>query len=158
MSVIACTGPRKLNPSQTAKAKKELHQTFAGCEFLHIGDATGLDDLALHIAKQNKLPFLFYEKFLHLHYRARCAERSTRMIKSLAAEGGTLHAWPNKNAPETLRPAKSWPKGAQGSGTWGTIALAVGLGIPVIIHPLKKIDLPDWLTVSQTVGHQLTLI
>lgn len=158
MSVIACTGPRQLSPNQQAKVEKELHQVFAGCEFLHIGDATGLDGLALHTAKQHKLPFLFYEKFAHLHYRARCAERSTRMIKALAAAGGTLHAWPNKNAPATLQPAKSWPKGAQGSGTWGTIALAVGLGIPVVIHPLEKIDLPDWLTVRQTVSQQLTLI
>lgn len=158
MAVFACTGPRKLTPNQQTKADKELRHILTTCEFLHIGDATGLDSLAQQIALQKQVPYLFYEKYQHLHYRARCAERSTRMVKALAAVGGTLHAWPNKNAPATLSPAKSWPKGAQGSGTWGTISLAVGLGLTVEIHPLEPIELPDWLTVSQTVGQQMTLI
>ena len=57
------------------------------------------------------------------------------MVKALAAENGVLHAWPNKSAPPELQPSRSWPKGAQGSGTWGTIALAVGLGLTCAVAP-----------------------
>lgn len=75
------------------------------------------------------------------------------MIKALATVVGTLHAWPNKPAPNQLMPSRSWPTGAAGSGTWGTITLAVGLEIPVELHPLMEIDIPLWLQ-----SEQLTLL
>jgi hypothetical protein len=72
------------------------------------------------------------------------------MVKAALAAGATLHAWPNKPAPVGLKPAKSWPKGAEGSGTWGTIALAVGLRLTVELHPLAELgELPDWVKPKQ---------
>lgn len=114
-----------------------------------MGDAPGLDTLARSIAQTHHLKLQVYEKRSELPYRAQGAERSTRMVKALAALQGTLHAWPNKPAPNQLRPSRSWPTEAAGSGTWGTIALAVGLGIPVELHPLIEIDIPLWLQSEQ---------
>jgi hypothetical protein len=73
------------------------------------------------------------------------AERSTRMVKAIATAGGTLHAWANKPAPQGLKPAKNW-RSANGSGTWGTVALAHGLGVKVELHWLAdELEAPEWL-------------
>jgi hypothetical protein len=74
------------------------------------------------------------------------AARSTKLVKALAAKGGMLHAWANKLAPEGLKPSKCW-KCASGSGTWGTVALAVGLGVKVELHWLGEERVkPEWLS------------
>jgi hypothetical protein len=141
--MIAITGPRKLTPAQATQTAAQLRELLTPRTVLLAGDAAGLDALARELATGE---VVLYEVKQSLPERARFAERSTRMVKALAATGGTLHAWPNKPAPAKLKPAKSWPAGAEGSGTWGTIALAVGLGLRVELHPLAELgELPEWL-------------
>lgn len=60
------------------------------------------------------------------------ALRSEAFVRALAAEGGVLVAFPGRAAPSGLRPCRSWPWGV-GSGSWGSVALAVGLGVPVLL-------------------------
>ncbi|MGB3495283.1 MAG: hypothetical protein WBA57_21310 [Elainellaceae cyanobacterium] len=60
------------------------------------------------------------------------ALRSEAFVRALAAEGGALVAFPGRAAPSGLYPCQSWPWGV-GSGSWGSIALAVGLGVPVLL-------------------------
>ncbi|WP_299493049.1 hypothetical protein [Acaryochloris sp. IP29b_bin.137] len=148
MQTIAVTGPRQLTSQQRAKAVADLQGLRIYPNWL-VGDASGLDELARSIAQTHHLNLQIYEKQSELPYRAQGAERSTRMIKALAVLHGSLHAWPNKTAPHKLRPSRSWSTRAAGSGTWGTIALAVGLGIPVKLHPLVEIDIPLWLQSEQ---------
>ncbi|MGB7414331.1 MAG: hypothetical protein WA902_09000 [Thermosynechococcaceae cyanobacterium] len=149
MQIIAVTGPRKLTLEQHEQALRELNALVI-CSYWHVGDATGLDALALEVACSSEVNFELYQKKVNLPYRAQGAERSTRMVKALAAVGGTLHAWPNKPAPLGLKPSRSWPKRAQRSGTWGTIALAVGLGLPVELHPLSDVGQSlEWLETQQ---------
>lgn len=149
MSAIAVTGPRQLTPTQYEQAFQDLTALATDSNW-HVGDASGLDALAIEVGHKQNAHVTLYRKKQNLPYRAQGAERSTRMIKALAAVGGTLHAWPNKSAPLELQPSRSWPKGAAGSGTWGTIALAVGLDCPVVLHPLSAgIQLPAWLTAQQ---------
>lgn len=152
MQTIAVTGPRQLTAQQQTKAVADLHTLKTYPNWL-VGDAPGLDALARSIAQTHQLNLQVFEKRSELPNRAQGAERSTQMMKALAGANGTLHAWPNRSAPETLKPRRSWPMGAAGSGTWGTIALAVGLGIPVELHPLAEIDIPSWLQ-----SEQLTLL
>ncbi|NJM99948.1 MAG: hypothetical protein HC800_24920, partial [Phormidesmis sp. RL_2_1] len=93
MQAIAVTGPRKLTPTQHEQALRELN-ALVGCSSWHIGDATGLDALALEVAQNCKASIELHQKKPNLPYRAQGAERSTRMMKALAMVGGTLHAWP----------------------------------------------------------------
>lgn len=152
MQTIGFTGPRQLTAQQRAKALSDLQRLKIYPNWL-VGDASGLDKLARSIAQNHHLNLQIYEKRSELPHRAQGAERSTRMIKALATAVGKLHAWPKQPAPNQLMPSRSWPTGAAGSGTWGTIALAVGLGIPVELHPLIEIDIPSWLQ-----SEQLTLL
>jgi hypothetical protein len=156
MTVIAMTGPRQLTQAQRQVATQKLRELI-DCSTWHVGDATGLDMLARSLGAQAGASLKVHQKNPILPYKAQGAERSTRMVQALAADGGTLHAWPNKPVPLGLKPSSNWPKGAGGSGTWGTIALAVGLGVPVVLHPLSDDAIaPTWLCHSQV--RQLTLI
>lgn len=144
---IGVTGPRVLSEIQAEVARRDLGRIMATGVKLHVGDAEGLDALALAVAVQCRP--VVYVKNSKLPWKAQGAERSTRMVKALASAGGVLYAWPNKPAPKTLAPSRCWPRGADGSGTWGTIALAHGLGVAVELHPLIAMDLPSWLKTGQ---------
>ena len=158
--VIAVSGPRILTEAHHRQAALELQELADKNADWHIGDARGLDALAAAIANSRQKNVNLYYKSGNLPPRARGAERSTRMVRALARTGGVLHAWPNKPAPALLKPARSWPKNAEGSGTWGTIALAAGLGLRVQLHPLEDLgQLPNWLLPNQQPqGQQLTLL
>jgi hypothetical protein len=143
---IAVSGPRRLTSAQEILVKRDLGQILCGDDvILYVGDAPGVDFLALRYAQWHHVGIMQYSIKLSLPTRARYAERSTRMIRD-SRHLATLHAWPNKPCPRALTPAKSWPANAAGSGTWGTIALAVGLGMPLVLHPLADLGLlPPWL-------------
>lgn len=147
---IGITGPRTLCLSERSKVFTDMSLIVrAASELVYVGDADGVDAIAVHLAGEVDCRLMLYKKRADLPGRARCAERTTRMVKALAATGGTLHGWPNKPAPPNLKPSRGWPRGAAGSGTWGAIALATGLGIPVILHPLNEFEAPEWLQVAQ---------
>jgi hypothetical protein len=147
MNAIVVTGPRKLTLDQVQQAAADLAKLLTSRTRLLVGDATGLDALATKLATG---PVELHQKNPALPWRAQGAERSTRMVRAALAAGATLHAWPNKPCPLGLKPSKSWPRGAEGSGTWGTIALAVGLGLRVQLHPLAEMgEMPDWLITTQ---------
>lgn len=146
MNAIAISGPRQLTEAQKNQVWSELADLVEN-EW-HIGDAEGVDYLARATAVLYDLTWRLYEKNPELPHKAQGAERSTRMIKALATAGGTLHAWANKPAPQGLKPGKTWGK-AQGSGTWGTVALAVGYGLKVELHLLEGGETPDWLKEKQ---------
>ena len=159
MVVVAVTGSRKLTPVQARQVAAELAAVEA--EVWHVGDAAGVDAVAWQVAGTRGVSRVRYEPKAGVPVRAALAERSTRMIKAVAeaaAQGEVcvLHGWPTRPAPEGLKPSKSWPSGASGSGTWGTIALAVGLGVEVKLHPLGQFELPCWLGSSGPV--QMTLL
>jgi hypothetical protein len=59
------------------------------------------------------------------------AVRSARLVHWVAAGGGLLVAFPLGAAPARLRPCSSFA--GFGSGTWGSVALALGLGVPVLV-------------------------
>jgi hypothetical protein len=145
---IAVTGSRKLTGREAEQALWDLDNLVC-CHRWLMGDASGLDALAWRVAQKNSVVIDLYQVHNQLPIRARYAERSTRMVKALAANGGILHAWPNKACPPDLCPSRRWPKSANGCGTWGTIGLAVGLGVPVVLHPLVDFAWPSWLQVEQ---------
>jgi len=152
MCVIGVTGPRILTPDQRFVARGDLIRIMStgAAVTLHVGDANGLDKLAWTIGLACS-PVL-YTKNPQLPHRAQGAERSTRMVRALAQAGGTLYAFANKPAPAELWPSRSWPKGAEGSGTWGTVAIAVGNGVPVtLIWLVNGIVAPEWLNTRQLV-------
>lgn len=59
------------------------------------------------------------------------AARSSKLVRQLYASGGCLVAFPGQPCPSAVRASPSF--GGSGSGTWGSVALAVGLGVPCAV-------------------------
>jgi hypothetical protein len=149
MTTVGISGVRKLTQEQAQQVRQELAELMRGWEVTHchVGDAAGVDEIARDVAHAASVKATWHE--IRSRERWAYAERSTRMVKALAAEGGTLHAWVNKPCPRGLSKSKTW-KGASGSGTWGTVALAVGHGLKVELHWLTEPQgEPDWMIEKQ---------
>ena len=63
--------------------------------------------------------------------RASFARRSSALVQWCASSGGLLVAFPLGACPSAVSPSVSF--GGCGSGSWGSVALAVGLGCPVLV-------------------------
>lgn len=140
-TVIGVAGPRKLTHHQRGQAWATLHTLLTPHTRLHVGCACGLDAIAWGLA---------YKTWNVQHHIAegrapwQLQQRTKRLVTALAAEGGTLHAWPNKPCPPQLTRSR-W----KGSGTWGAIREAVALGVPVELHPLGDLgEQPSWLNAA----------
>lgn len=67
---------------------------------------------------------------IRLPLRARLARRSAALVRSLpAAPGSALVAFVSRPCPARVAPGRGWPGG--GSGSWASLAMAAGLGVPV---------------------------
>lgn len=63
--------------------------------------------------------------------RGAFARRSVRLVQWVQASGGVLVVFPSVPCPSQVRPSSSFA--GYGSGSWGSTALGVGLGVPVLV-------------------------
>lgn len=71
------------------------------------------------------------------------AARSAALVRSLATQGGVLVAFPGGPCPGAVRVARQFR--GYGSGTWGSVALALGLGVPVLLcAPIPFCEVASW--------------
>lgn len=63
--------------------------------------------------------------------RAAFAARSARLVRWVASSSGLLVVFPVGAAPARLVPSASFR--GYGSGSWGSAAMALGLGVPVLV-------------------------
>lgn len=63
--------------------------------------------------------------------RAAFAARSAAFLSALSAAGGLLVAFPSRACPSACAPSRSFA--GFGSGSWGSVAFALGLGLPVLV-------------------------
>lgn len=82
--------------------------------------------------------------FAALPRRQALAARSAAFVRSLAAERGLLLSFPARACPAGVVPAPRWRSGSPPSGSWSSAALAVGLGVRVVVFPLGRFALPSW--------------
>lgn len=81
--------------------------------------------------------------FSGLLIRAQFAARAAAMVRALAAAPApVLVCWPAVPASPAARPARSWV--SCGSGTWSEAALAVGLGVSVVVFLPPGQSPPSW--------------
>ena len=148
-TTLGVTGVRKLTAEQAVQVSRKVKALDRQGTTWHIGDAEGVDKVARETVAEGKQ----VEHHAEGRQPWQLAARSTKLVQALAESGGTLHAWASTPAPEGLKPCKRW-KNAQGSGTWGTVALAVGMGVKVELHWLTESqEEPDWMG-----NRQLTLV
>jgi len=163
MKICIITGPRVLN----AGDEKLIEQVVGvigsrGFKF-YVGDARGTDLVARKHAIIIGSDVNVFSPLPELSRTpAGLAERSTRMVKeAIAASWGNFHTqdkiicvgFPNRACPTKIVPARSWK--SDGSGTWSTIALAIGHGIETFAFPLVGIGFSIMPTRGGWIGGNL---
>lgn len=66
---------------------------------------------------------------------AALVKRSTAMVRAVAASGAgaLVFGFPVGPCPQGIAPSGSWRSGGTPSGTWSSLALAAGLGLPIVV-------------------------
>lgn len=153
MSKIAIiTGPRNVAPKDEAYVASIIREVITRGFQIYVGDATGVDSIAWAAALQSERKTQIFRPLETLgRTAAGLAERSSRMVREArrfsAGKGCSQDelvclGFPNKPCPESITPAKQWRAG--GSGTWSTIALAIGHDIETWIFPIGDFDTPPF--------------
>lgn len=85
--------------------------------------------------------------------RGSFAVRSITCVKSVAAAGGLWAAFPSNPCPVGLMPSSTSSKCfcGKGSGTWASLALAVGLGVTCLVFIPRTITVPTGWQLQSTV-------
>ena len=157
---IGFSGSRSVLPPPAQQvAIKTKFQT----QKIIVGDCTGTDELIQKIFKNSNLQIIKR----NFEGKGSFAERSIRFLQILKnSENPALFAYPGRN----LRFRNNWknlkptPKPAEafagyGSGTWATIALAIGWHIPTFVfldysylapHFLEKIQGTNFYFAKET--------
>ena len=156
MKIAIFTGPRTIKREDEHLIYQVVSEVVSRGYIVYVGDAVGVDSAVsswmLGYSYRQGMPrFSSMHVFEPLEKLGRSpaglAERSTRMVKEAvhdALQFGSLQCgeilcigFPNKACPSGIVPAKSWRSGNdEGSGTWSTLALAVGHEIETWIIPI----------------------
>lgn len=151
MKIAIFTGPRVISAEDETLVRGVVREVIARGFQIYVGDATGVDycvrkECFIKAREQNDEKF-FANTFFPIQSLGRSAaglaERSTRMVKDALRDADNdkiiCIGFPNKPCPAGIIPARSWKSGAPGSGTWSTLALAVGNEIETWIVPLQSL-------------------
>ena len=124
--VIGFSGSR--NPySQASNAISKILPKLAGYSgVVGVGCAKGVDQLVRSYFPQAKV----FKVQPPINPKA-FALRSTRLVSWVVASSGLLIAFPSTSCPSCVTPAIVFH--GHGSGTWGSVALAIGKGASVLV-------------------------
>lgn len=146
MKIAIITGPRSISAEDYVYVQAVTREIISRGFRVYVGDATGVDAIAWDLAQQesDRCQIGLYERFCPRPDLGRSpaglAERSTRMVKTAIRDADEVLCigFPNKPCPASIVPARSWRSGEnEGSGTWSTLALAVGHKIETWIFSLR---------------------
>jgi hypothetical protein len=127
--MVGFTGSRTLTPAYAALVAAVVAHYAAAGQPLAVGCAAGADNFVRQVAPHAQV-------FQAAAYAgppvARLARRSAAMVRAVQqSPAGLLVGFAGSPCPPACRPRSSFQ--GHGSGTWGTLALAVGVGLPVVL-------------------------
>jgi hypothetical protein len=135
--VIGFSGSRNPN-SQQIEALNYIIQKVPKKAEICVGCANGVDNLVINNFPQAKV---FKATDYQTHIKAALAARSTACVKAVPSSAqGLIVAIPSGACPKEVKPSRSFA--GHGSGTWGTIALAIGLEKRVCVFSSNP---PKWV-------------
>lgn len=143
---IGISGSRRPAPVSLAALAALVAQLPADVPVL-VGDAPGVDRRASELLPQARV-------FHVASYGAGSgafAARSIACVQACASARGVWCAFPAGPAPAGLRPSarSSACFAGFGSGTWASLAFALGLGLPAVVYLLANVSAPaGWALVA----------
>lgn len=123
---VAFSGSRLAGSSAAASCRAFLPLLSGFGGSVGVGCASGVDSLV-----RSAFPSASVFRVQPPLSRAAFAARSARLVHWVASGGGLLVAFPLGACPAAVRPSVSFA--GFGSGSWGSVALALGLGCPVLV-------------------------
>jgi hypothetical protein len=128
---LAFSGSRHCSSSASSSAAAFLPSVASFSGSVGVGCARGVDSL-VRSAFPSALVFRVSSFLVGGRVvRASFALRSSALVRWLAASSGLLVVFPSSACPVGVVPSASFR--GFGSGSWGSAALAVGLGVPVLL-------------------------
>lgn len=148
--MVGFTGSRSLS----AQSQPLVAQVVAAVSQrgIAVGCAAGLDKI-VRSACPAAMVFSVKQQPQNIPYPARLARRSVAMVAHVAATSQPLIiGFPVGPCPAGLVPSPSSSAcfSGKGSGTWASLAYAVGLGLPVVVFGCSS--LPAWGQWSAALG------
>jgi hypothetical protein len=123
--VIGFSGSRLVVPS----ALYQLLDKITDQQII-VGDCRGVDQAVRDYLKHCQVICTTFKG------KGATAERSIRFVKEIASNRGCLVSFPSSDVPKALTPTEKSNKAfcGTGSGTWATLAYAVGLNLPCFVY------------------------
>jgi len=147
MSRIIFTGSRNLGSDWLPTVTKAVVSVLKQGHHIGVGDAKGLDSMVRSACED---PGHVFEPFdvQGLREARSLVLRSMEMVNWAAEDHGTCLAFVNTPCPKGIEPAGGWmsPTYGKGSGTWSTLAYAIGIGLEVFVRRcgVKASEMPMW--------------
>ena len=147
-AALGISGSRRPPASSLAALSAALRATPTGIPVL-VGDAQGIDAYARQIRPGARM-------FVAADYGdgpQSFAARSITCVRATVAAGGIWCAFPADSCPAGLAPSASSRRAFSGlgSGTWASLALALGLGVPALVYLPPGVPAP-WPALSAIEG------
>ncbi len=142
--MVGFSGSRHLTGAHFATVKQVAAAVAAAGHPVAVGCAAGAD-----LAVRSAVPGAQVFAVAAQASRQAFAVRSVQLVQAVAASSSpALVAFPVQPCPSGLVPSKQSGKcfSGRGSGTWASVALAVGLGVPVFVFwsGMGVPVLPSW--------------
>lgn len=152
-SLVGFTGARSLGAPWSPLVASVVGSVLAGGRGVAVGCASGAD-LLVRSAAPGALVFSVASGRWG-RGRGAFAGRSAALVRAVAASGPGAGAgfvgFVSSACPAGVVPAGSWRSGVPASGSWSTLALAAGAGLPVVVFwcgpwpgPGGSPPLPAW--------------
>lgn len=132
-AVVGFTGSRNLPGQWLPQVQALVNRAQASGKLVATGCANGLDQLVRQSAVG---PIVFSVKEgCFGKGPVAYARRSQSMVSAVvgSGEGAWLVGFVTKPCPLGVVPCSAWRSGVVPSGTWSSVALAVGRGVPIFI-------------------------
>ncbi|MBP5977034.1 hypothetical protein HW132_31020 [Brasilonema sp. CT11] len=154
-SVVGFSGARRAPDWSLDAMSSAASSVSSGCS-VRVGCANGVDlffrDLPLAVSSAYRFPRAQVFSVAG-HHRSDFAARSIACVKSVADDAGLWVCFPSSACPPSLIPSSRSSRCfyGSGSGTWASLALAVGLGVPCLVY-LGELSLPVGWSISPVAG------
>lgn len=114
-----------------------------------VGCAAGVDSAARSVSVARGLALYVFSvsAFPASTFAASLALRSSACVRACVSASGLWCSFPSGSCPGIIRPSSSWVSGS-GSGSWASLALAVGLGSACLVCLPSGIPAPRWFAAA----------